>query len=367
MNYMRYNLTTINPTEFEIKDCSFGGDPAIWVSPRMEGTEWTEENLVLRSSIWRKSDGELISAGFKKFFNWDEKPNIQPPPTKLHSHVKCVEKIDGSCLILTNYKGEIIKRTRRALSKFQPNGQEVEDLLTVKYPALLDHIKKQGEGYSFILEWVTPTNLIVLNYDEPDLYLTGIIKHDDYSYLSQYQCDLLAKTLKLNRPLYYEYPSIETMLDSIQGITQQEGICVYYDKEQCIRKLKSEWYRTRHSIKSHISLKNTLELFLVNRHLSYDDFCKLALELFKFEGMAVAQPFIDQVYKAKAEMDKTFDTFLQFGLSLMHLPTKKEKAEAVFNKYGMGLESGIVLALMDGKGPDTKAIRRILTKLLDPC
>ena len=54
--------------DFKIKECTFGGDACIWIAPALMGVAWDNRNLILRSSIWRKSDYELVSPGLKKFF-----------------------------------------------------------------------------------------------------------------------------------------------------------------------------------------------------------------------------------------------------------------------------------------------------------
>ena len=137
---MKLDKSLLDITDFNIRECIFGGDKCIWVFPKLEGTSWNEKNEILRSSIWRDSDGELVSPGFKKFFNWEQCPNIHPAPDVLHSKIKCVDKIDGSCLIVSRYKGELITRTRRALTSTLLNGDEVDKILKVKYPKVFSNI-----------------------------------------------------------------------------------------------------------------------------------------------------------------------------------------------------------------------------------
>ena len=100
---------TINLEQFNVKDCVIGGDECFLVTPKDMGVEWTDENKIFRSSIWRKSDMYPISLGYRKFMNYGEKPEFEPFEFK---KATAIRKIDGSCLIVSRYKGELIIRTR---------------------------------------------------------------------------------------------------------------------------------------------------------------------------------------------------------------------------------------------------------------
>ena len=65
-------FTLPDPKQFNFKDCVIAGDDCVLVTPKDMGVEWNDDNKIFRSSIWRKSDGKLISAGFKKFVNYFE-------------------------------------------------------------------------------------------------------------------------------------------------------------------------------------------------------------------------------------------------------------------------------------------------------
>ena len=79
---MNYDLKSVDRTQFNVVPHIIAGDNCFLVTPMRMGVDWTQQNKVLRSSVWN-SDGELVSAGFAKFVNWGEKPDVFPVPTSL--------------------------------------------------------------------------------------------------------------------------------------------------------------------------------------------------------------------------------------------------------------------------------------------
>ena len=108
-----------------------GEHPVLLVQPVHIGCPWGLDNDIFRSSVW-DLDGNLVSASFKKFFNWDEKPDLDPAPASLQG-ATLMEKVDGSTLIFSRYKGHTVIRTRGTVdARKQENGHEI-DLLCEKY------------------------------------------------------------------------------------------------------------------------------------------------------------------------------------------------------------------------------------------
>jgi hypothetical protein len=94
------------------------------VNPVDMGCQWDSSNLIFRSSVW-DSEGNLVSAGFKKFFNLFEKPELSPGVEEL-SDAEIIEKIDGSCLIISRYKDRLIIRTRGTFTTDNlPNADDI--------------------------------------------------------------------------------------------------------------------------------------------------------------------------------------------------------------------------------------------------
>lgn len=361
-------MGTLNLTDFNAVPCSFGNDACVWVFPKLEGVAWNVDNLKFRSSIWRTSDSKPVSLGLKKFFNWEEKPEIQPAPDHIHNQVNCVEKVDGSCLIVSKYKGELITRTRRSLTDKLQNAEELI-ILKQKYPKAFDNDLLDAEEHSLIYEWVSPVNRIVLKYPEPDLKLINCIRHIDYSYYTQQELDQLATVFGTPRPKYHKFHTLAdreviNLLSNVQAMTNEEGLCVYYGNDQKIRKIKSEWYLVRHNFRSNISLKFMVELFLSEGKPEYNDLCTKVLNTFDYECLMEAKPLISEICDAHKQVKNIIEGMKAFLDKIKNLETRKAKAEQIISSYGNTNRAEIVFMLLDNKELDIKHWRKLLFQVL---
>lgn len=323
--------------------------------------EWSKETMIFRSSVWDEETGELISASYPKFFNWGERPDLSPLPTSL-KNVSLIEKIDGSTIIISKYKNEPIIRTRGSHAySAQANANEIPELLK-KYPKILDN-EFYSEKYSMIFEWVTPTNIIVLPYSEPDLILTGIIAHSNYSLLFQNNLDDIAKQIGVKRPQRFHFDSVEEMIESIHALDGKEGVCVYFHNDQEILKLKSLSYLKRHRFKFLCSDEEVIDLFLHYGKPNYLDFYQKIETEFDYECAQMSKGYMSRICDAYKEVEniiRGFDIFIQRmgGLS------RKDQAELILSSYGKTARSGYVFQKLDGKNIDDKGIKKLLMQVL---
>lgn len=244
-----------NPEDFNFKECIINSDLCVLITSKIT-VKWTDSNKIYRSSIWRVADGFPVSLSFKKFTNFGEQPDFEPISSFYDKNFIVTEKLDGSCLIVSKYKGKLIARTRGTFdARILKNGHELDPLLE-KYKIEKYFDPKETADYSLLFEWVSPDNQIILKYNEPDLFLIGGIKHADYSYFSQNVLNSIAHTKKLKRPRIYEYSDLSSYLDlknKVEQWTSQEGIVLYFNNGQLLKKMKSEWYCKLHNLKSSLS------------------------------------------------------------------------------------------------------------------
>lgn len=351
-----------NPEEFVIRECEFAGDKCFLVYPNHIGAKWTKDNLIFRSSIWTEN-GEPVSLSFKKFFNYGEQPNLISDPTSLKGGV-AIEKVDGSTLIVSRYKGKSIVRTRGTIdATILDNGYEI-DYLRAKYPNAFDHFCiNDGDG-TLIYEWTTPNNRIVLDYgDEPLLHLVGYIWHKDYSYASQETLDNMAPFLNVKRPKTYNFNTLPELVSTVEVLKDFEGVCLYYNRGQDIKKLKTLDYLAKHAFKSEMSDKNVLDLYIAKGYPTFSAFYNSIEQEFDYEIAEYAKPFISRVCDAYKEFYEFLQHMMEFVRPLYHLP-RKEAAEKIFSAYGKTDRSGLAFALLDGKVIDDRAIKKILLQIM---
>jgi hypothetical protein len=362
---MKISLADIDLTQFMVHQHYIGGYECFLVQPVHIGAVWSEENLIFRSSLWT-AGGEPVSLSFKKFFNYDEKPDINPAPNTLKG-VKLIEKMDGSTILISRFRGHTVIRTRGTVDAYkQKNGYEI-DFLKNKYKKFFEFVESfYTTDRTFVLEWLSPTNRIVIKYeDEPEMVLTATILHKDYSLLSQEVLDTFAQYHKLKRPRAFLYDSIEEMKTSVEALRDQEGLCVYYENDQQIRKVKSAHYLACHRMKSEVSsLDRVVDLWFTCNQPSYEDFFKFISDTFDYEIAVMAQVHIAQVCEARKEVDAIVSGFRTFVETIKGL-SRKEAAEKISQVYGNTRRTSYVFSILDNKPLDSDKLKKLTHQVLE--
>lgn len=368
---MKTDLTNIDQNNFLIKESIIANESCFLVCPPHIGAKWDKRNLIFRSSIWN-SDGELISAGFPKFFNWGEQPDLAHTPhsTTANGGVDVVEKRDGSCLIVSRYKGVLITRTRGTFCATNlENGYEIQVLIE-KYPKAFSFENEPDTvDYSLIFEWETPNNKIVIRHEEPSLVLIGKVYHSDYSLGTQLELDSIAKKIEVPRPNRYHYDTVQQMLDDVELWVGKEGVCVYSNKGQSIRKKKSLWYLAAHRMKSELgSLDRVVDLFFTLEMPDYNSFYTQILELYDYEVAESCIGFISKIcdaWKVVADLVKGMELFVERELKSIseftdYKKRRKQQAELVFSAYGKTNRAKYVFTILDNGELELDSYKKLL-------
>jgi hypothetical protein len=286
--------------QFEYKECTIGGDLCWLIQPNHMGVKWTDENARFRSVIVRQSDNHVISQGFRKFVNFHETPSFEPWDNAWP--VEARHKIDGSLLIVSKYKGELIIRTRGTTdARKMPNGHEI-DLLIEKYPDAFDNGWLNREMHSFLFEWTTPTNIIVIREDtKPTLRLIGIVDHETARYENQTTLDIVGEKLHVLRPIPYDFKNIIECRSEVMPWKGKEGVVVYSPCGQILKKFKSTEYKDLHRLAAGLStIGGILETYMNGPEYftSIEDFSDYVEKVADFEIAERNMPFIIDVIEA---------------------------------------------------------------------
>lgn len=368
---MKIDLSQIDREQFMVHEHTVAGVDVVLVQPVHIGAVWRPDTLIFRSSVWAK-DGTLVSAGLKKFFNDQEKPEIDPLPASIKNG-SLFEKIDGSLLIWTVINGRLVARTRGTVDaeKQIDNGYEIA-YLKEKFPGIVK-LAYDFPGHSILTEWTTPTNVIVLRYeDQPTMRLLGVIRHSTYTYLPQKVVDVIAKQYDLIRPQRYSFDSLDDMRNTVAAFQGKEGICFYYNDDQCIRKFKSTSYLRLHRVKSEVSsLEKVMDLYLdrwvIDGHFySYDEFFSYLEKTFDFEIAVMARGHVSRICDGMKEVEKIIHAMRNFltPLLLSDKP-RKDVAIAIQQAYGKSTgRTGLAFKLYDRKPLVPDDIKKLLFQCL---
>ena len=349
---------------FTIKNTVIAGEECILTVGNISAI-WTKENLIYRSSIWTVKDNKPISLSYKKFFNWGEKSSLIPEPTII-KETSLLSKIDGSAFIISKFKGQLITRTRGTFSIEDSNFVNKNETINFQqqYPKLFDNTLLNSEEYTIVCEWYSPNNIIVLNYGEqPKLFLTGIIQHQDYSYLNQKEVDQCGLNWNIERPEYFTFNNISSMIESIKELKDKEGVCVYFNKGQDIKKLKSLDYLTKHSFKSNMTIDNLIELYLKFECPKYNDFYKKITETFDYECANMALPLCSKICDSMKNVNKTIEHMKLF-IEPLKQKIRKDAALEIIKAYGTTNRSSFVFSLLDRKTLNNDQIKKLLFQFI---
>ena len=362
---MKIDLAKLDLTQFMAHDHFINGEVVTLVQSQHIGTKWRQDNKHLRSSVWNY-EGELISAGFPKFTNFGENPEHFPVPQSLTNNT-VVEKLDGSLLIVSKYKGKYILRTRGTVDAHtMDNGHEltefesttldivdrnISDLMETPYTDSPFSDYAETWPVSFLFEWVSPINKIVINYgDKADWYLVGIIKHEDYLIFPQDFLDAFAKTINVKRPATYTFSDVNDLLQNVEMWKGKEGVVIYSNNGQMLHKVKSFQYLKLHAFKGNATYENTVELFFEFGMPSYQEFEAKLIEKFDYECFNMVRGFISTICDGYKDVLNIVEGMNRFVTKIKSLPNRKEQAIAVFSSYGKeSNRSSYIFALLDGK------------------
>jgi hypothetical protein len=314
--------------------------------------------------VWN-AEGELVSAGFPKFTNWGEKPEVFPLPTSLNG-ATITEKLDGSLLIVSKYKGNFILRTRGTVDATQlNNGHELEIFKQTILPKLDDG--EETWPYSILFEWTSPNQKIILNYgDWPQWYLVGMIEHADYSLIVQELLDVMAEKYGLNRPTTYTFANIPELLAMVEEWKGKEGVVVYSNNGQTLHKIKGAWYLALHHMKSELaSFDKVIDVWFNLGRPSYTDFYNKVAKQFDFELANQIQGDMSRICDGWKEVEK-----IRLGLNafvenkLKPLPTRRDQANLTLSSYGQTNRASFVFKLLDGKSLSDDDLKKLLYQVL---
>lgn len=367
---MKIDLDTIDRENFMVHGHLLNGETVYLIQPVHIGATWTHDNLCQRSVVVN-ADGEVISASFKKFHNWDEKPDLDPIPASLKG-AQLMEKLDGSTLIFSRYKGKTIIRTRGTVdASTQPlNGHEIE-VLRQKYGKFMAWFEMyESSPMSFLFEWTSPLNRIVIDYGvEPDMSLIGMILHSDYSYFNQFELNAYAKQFDLKRPRSFSYDSIDEMKAAVEAFKGVEGLCVYYRDGQSIRKVKGAEYLFLHRAKSDVSsVEKMIDLYFsasetVGHNLTYTEFFDYLTKAFDYEIATMARGHVSNIADGMKEVAAIITGMTAFVVPVRSLP-RKDAAAKILQAYGQTNRASFVFQLYDGKTLGTDALKKLLYQVL---
>lgn len=344
-------MTIALPVEegyFNITPNTFCGINCYLITPEIDA-KWNKNNLFYRSLITDK-EGNVLSSGFPKFFNYGEKPDCYPDPQN-YNDWRYEDKIDGSLLIVDYVNDTFSMRTRGTVSYVtQENAKDFEHLPD-KYPRVVEFLK-ENQHLSLLFEIVTPNNVIVVRPQQIEFYFIGAINKNGMVVVSPNDLTNIWRQIgPIPCPQNYEFlntNSIGKIADTIKQWKGKEGVVISYNNGQNRIKLKSDWYLFCHKVKSQLNSENNLiEYYIECKMPPYDDFYKKIETEFDCEIAIQLSSQINKVTKAGDLAKKYIENAVQILHDIRNVETRKEQAMMI--KRNFSENSGYAFTLLDNK------------------
>jgi hypothetical protein len=364
---VKIDLNAIDRSLFLVEEAVIlsTGEPIYFVRPNPEakGLIWTQKNKYFRSSVWNK-EGELISAGFPKFEDLNVNSENFPPPGNLDDY-SIYEKMDGACLIISQYKKHTFVRTRGVLdADSSPNGKE----LSLFRKKILTHLYEYYYGNkswscSFIFEWLSQKHGLVVNYgDQPRFVLTGLVNHGDYVLTKQYDLDKFAGMTNAERPRHYTAPgSLEDLVKDVSSWNDREGVVLYSKDGQSMHRIKSNWYLALHRLRTEeLCIETIIDAWFALGKMPYNEFLDSISKQFGGEFASKLTPDVSRICDAWKEVQNIVVGFSNFCKSRLFEWKQAEAEEEVYNSFGKTNRAEYVLKIYRGESLTDDNYKKLL-------
>jgi hypothetical protein len=337
---------------FNIIPSKFCGVESFLITPEIDA-KWNNNNLFFRSMITDK-EGNVLSCGFPKFFNYGEKEDCYPNPEKFNDW-KCEDKIDGSLLIADYVNNQFSMRTRGTVSYITQENAKDFELLPEKYPKVVSFLK-ENQHLSLLFEIVTPNNVIVVRSNQIEFYLIGAINKNGMCVVSSKDLtDIWRKMGPISTPQSYKFldtNNISKIAETIKYWKGKEGVVVSYNNGQNRIKLKSDWYLFCHRVKSQLSsINNLIDCYIDKEMPIMEEFYKVIETDFDYEIAFQLKDQISEICEAGDVAKKYIDNMLEMIHDIRKVDSRKEQAEMIKRNYKDN--SGYAFSILDNK-PITK-------------
>lgn len=201
-----------------------------------------------RGLIFDKESKLLLSRRFHKFFNVNEKENLQAHLLPWGNMRTIMEKVDGSMVSPVPVEGRLSNLRWTTKMGITETSMQAEAFVAANphVTAMCRELLKWG--YTPIFEWCSRQNRVVIDHVEDRLVLLAVRNTVSGEYMPYH---LLLDTAKPhNVPVVKRYMANEMslFLEAVKHETDKEGYVIQFDNGHMV-KTKTDWYVSIHKAK----------------------------------------------------------------------------------------------------------------------
>ncbi|QBX32637.1 RNA ligase 1 and tail fiber attachment catalyst [Aeromonas phage Asfd_1] len=200
----------------------------------------------------------IMARPMQKFFNLAENPmTIGLDLTKM---IGLMDKADGSLISSYHDQGYVYLKSKAAIFSDQAN-KAMALLNTPAYETLRKHIIEVGPDFTFNMEYVGPSNRIVLPYEKEELIILNV-RHNETGQYVDFSVLQNIPAVRGHMIGVYQVPnwdktSPQEWEAGIRAETNIEGVIAVMEDGQLF-KLKTDWYSALHRTKDSINNNKAL-------------------------------------------------------------------------------------------------------------
>jgi len=351
----------IIPDAFQITQSK--GEALIMPAMGVGNYGWKDWELRwLRSMHIDSQTQHIISVGWPKFMNLGEGPHVGHFNVSMDDILKragkdliATLKVDGSLLIRFVHNGKVRWRTRGSLGVYLDNAYEIDEFCE-KYPALSDPDVYPDD--SILFEWVSPENVVVLHYPEPELILIGGICYhkdchwDEAAPLLMPISELTSVAKRLGTPFTENFTlssvaEITKLAERLLSDTKIEGYVLRFDHCQQMVKIKADHYLTKHALRSNCTTGGLVEMWLQWDKPDWSEYAWRFIAAYDYECYQWAMPAISSMFDGARKATK----IIEFSRKWVDDRRSKDRKDFAIEAQQafLGLRLTLMFTLLDNR------------------
>lgn len=323
------------------------------ISYKDSGVNFQNDLVRYARGLTLDSEGKIIIRGFEKFFNYKQLEQVDSAIMSdkfkqtyselgfgIKDELEVYEKLDGSLILLSHYKGELVASTTSSIENTYT--KIALEFFNEKNNALKGDLLKylEDNGKTLAFEYISPSNQIVVEYEREDFVLIGCIDNATGKELTVKGLKELSK--RFNFTLFKVYKM--TLGDLIKEQKENDKIEGYIVRNKYGKRLKfkvDSWFKSSKSISVFYGnklTKNKVRIILDSYiEDSIDDLLAYESQHTLHSQNKVIGKVLSEINNLEGKADKLYNMFQRGELTRSELGKHKgfEKS-LVFSKLKSG-------------------------------
>lgn len=183
------------------------------------GIDWSQPYALDARGIVLDGSGNVISRPYRKFFNYMELANREDLSDEIkkmsawedNERFAVFDKLDGSLAVISQYDGELLYSSSGNIEGVYPDKFKnwIESNL---WDSQIEKLEEFTKIFTLVFEYISPIDRIVLNYEEEQMVLHGVINtQTGEEILHVNVLEEIANVIGVELAEYYDYMTLEEL------------------------------------------------------------------------------------------------------------------------------------------------------------